>query len=205
MHSEHSYEEGKQIKFRCQSCSEITLHTIIDDSDEDSELAIQCSVCDETQEYRPKKNPLKSAAAGKKAAGIATPEHKEKCDLADFKKLSAKNDASTAIPYETTSSYKADDVINHRTFGVGFVRRTIFPNKIEVLFSVGSKLLVCAPRKEPIASVEDGGHSKKGHSNRSRNPSSWQPWSSNPEEKREQKFSWGEDDDSSAGSFDEES
>lgn len=200
MDNEQYDEEGKQIKFRCQSCSEITLHTIITDTDEDSELSIQCSICDETQEYRPKKNLKKPTSSSKKAAAnYSTPEQKEKCDLSDYKKLLAKNDVSTAIQYETTLSYKVADVINHRTFGIGFVRKTIFPNKVEALFSVGCKLLICAPRSEPAFFSEGGSPElKKVSSHKPRNPSSWQPWSSNPEEKSERKFSWGDDEPSNA-------
>lgn len=193
MHNEHEYEEGKQIKFRCQSCNEITLHNMIDEDDENSEISIQCVICEETQDYSPRKYLKKATAEDRKKVANSKPENKEKCGMADFKKLLAKKDVSAAIKYETTGAYKIDDIINHQVFGIGFVRRTIFSNKIEVLFSEGCKLLICAPRSEPNLPLAAFSQTKKTNSHKSRNPSSWQPWSSNSEEKREQKFSWGDD------------
>lgn len=58
-------------------------------------------------------------------------------------RLSAqKNGASHAKEYKMSHVFKVGEVLNHKTFGVGFVLAECGSNKIEVLFSKGRKLLV---------------------------------------------------------------
>lgn len=195
MKTEEDYDEEekleeKLIEAKCQSCDEITSHTVISDDDDDPTI-IQCTVCDETREYHPKKS-LKGKSASAKKAGLASKMvRKEKVGLSDFNKIMAKHDVSEAIPYEMTRAYKEAELINHQFFGVGYVRGTVYPNKIDVLFKEGCKLLICAPHEERTLSLETPApQSQKGHSSHSRNPSAWKPWSSISEEKKDHDFAW---------------
>ena len=57
-------------------------------------------------------------------------------------RLSAqKNNLGTAKEYKATLRFKTSDIINHKTFGIGFVVADSGLNKIEVLFPQGRKLL----------------------------------------------------------------
>jgi len=46
------------------------------------------------------------------------------------------------VPYTMQGSYKADDVIDHKTFGKGFVTEVSY-QKMEVTFVDGPRILVC--------------------------------------------------------------
>jgi hypothetical protein len=50
------------------------------------------------------------------------------------------------IAYKQTQRFTTGDVLDHKTFGTGFVMAETGLNKIEVLFKAGRKLLVTAPR-----------------------------------------------------------
>lgn len=67
-----------------------------------------------------------------------TPEDKAQYEA----RLSAqKNNLSSAKEYKATLRFKVSDIINHKTFGIGFVVAESGANKIEVLFPQGRKLL----------------------------------------------------------------
>jgi hypothetical protein len=53
-----------------------------------------------------------------------------------------RNDTEKAIPYKISKYYKVGDIIQHKTFGIGFVVVEAGRNKVEVLFQSGRKLLV---------------------------------------------------------------
>ena len=51
-------------------------------------------------------------------------------------------DLSKPVLYKLTKKYNAEDVIKHKSFGIGLVTRLISEKKIEVLFQEYTKLLV---------------------------------------------------------------
>lgn len=55
--------------------------------------------------------------------------------------LTQRNQLSQAKEYKPQQKYKMGDIINHKTFGTGFVVAETSVNKIEVLFAQGRKLL----------------------------------------------------------------
>ncbi|WP_186647816.1 hypothetical protein [Fluviispira vulneris] len=64
-------------------------------------------------------------------------------DIAQFEaRLSAqKNNVSQAKEYKASVRFKTGEILNHKSFGIGFVVAESGLNKIEVLFSKGRKLL----------------------------------------------------------------
>jgi hypothetical protein len=57
-------------------------------------------------------------------------------------RLSAqKNNLGSAKDYKATLRFKTGEIIQHKTFGLGFVISEVGTNKMEVLFSQGRKLL----------------------------------------------------------------
>jgi hypothetical protein len=50
----------------------------------------------------------------------------------------------SVVPYDMNSGFQAGDVLDHLTFGLGFVRKAIRPNTIEVHFREGIKRLRCS-------------------------------------------------------------
>ena len=45
--------------------------------------------------------------------------------------------------YDMKASYQVGDLVNHPKFGLGVVRQLVGPNKVEIVFEEGAKLLRC--------------------------------------------------------------
>jgi hypothetical protein len=135
-------EAGSEISSRCLKCKDVTNHTII--AMVDGKIAkVQCNTCKGRHIYRPEK-PEKAGPAKKitaRAASIASAKLAKA--EAFFEELLAGRGTSEALAYSMTDTYKEGDLLNHPTFGLGVINETVMPNKIEVLFRQGRKLLIC--------------------------------------------------------------
>ena len=142
MKKEKKNEAGSEINSYCLKCKDVTNHTII--AMVDSKVAkVQCNICKGRHIYRPEK-PVKAKPAKKtttRAASIASAKLAKA--EAFFEELLAGRGKSEALAYSMTDIYKEGDLLDHPTFGLGVVNETVMPNKIEVLFRQGSKLLIC--------------------------------------------------------------
>ena len=185
------------IETRCKVCGEVTTHTVITEDDEEPTV-IQCAVCDETQPYRRRKSLQRKMASSRRSMSSVWVMKKEKIGDVDYKKIIAKRKGFDAIEYEMTGSYKEEDLIDHSLFGIGFVRGTVFPNKIDVLFREGPKLLICArhPEESPLRDVPVS-EPKKSGSHGLKNTAGRNTWTTDSVEKRGAKFADWEDEESS--------
>ena len=135
-------EAGSEINSHCLKCKDVTNHTIIAMID-DEVGKVQCNTCGGRHKYRPEK-PEKAKAAKKITTRAATIARAKQAKAeAYFEELLAGRGKSEALAYSMTNTYKRDDLLNHSTFGLGVVNEIVMPNKIEVLFRQGSKLLIC--------------------------------------------------------------
>jgi len=115
---------------------------------------VECLTCHSQHAYRAKepKNPSKAQSAkgsssstkegksGKKQGNTKSSQNKaEKL----YTELLAEKDLSSATPYCMSDSYKIDEIINHKNFGLGIIIDLIPPKKMSVLFKDGYKYLVC--------------------------------------------------------------
>jgi hypothetical protein len=73
--------------------------------------------------------------AKKKDPGVA--------DRAEWAALQPTVEPARALPYDMNGKYRAKKLLMHPIFGLGIVRVVLPPNKIEVLFEDGKKLLRC--------------------------------------------------------------
>lgn len=142
---------GEDIDSKCLKCKDVTNHTII--AMAEKEVAkVQCNVCGARHKYRPpkpaKKTPAKKGPAAKKKAAAnraATRAAKEKkAAAAHFDGLLKDRNTATAQPYAMTAAFRENDLIDHPSFGLGLIIQEIRPNKIEVTFKEGNKILICA-------------------------------------------------------------
>jgi hypothetical protein len=62
------------------------------------------------------------------------------------KKAALKASKLTPKDYNIKTHLAVGDVVNHKTFGLGFVMADGGLNKVEILFEVGRKLLITAPK-----------------------------------------------------------
>lgn len=134
-------EAGDEINSRCLKCKDVTNHTIIA-MVEDKVAKVICNVCGGRHNYRPVK-PEKTGSPKKKTSGAAgAGAMPAKLEILYKKQLKDRN-PSKALAYTMTTIFRKDDLVDHPVFGLGVITKTVRPNKIEVLFREGSKLLIC--------------------------------------------------------------
>lgn len=139
MKTEKKIEAGSEINSRCLKCKAVTNHTII--ALVDGKVAkVLCNVCGGQHNYRPEKPEQARAPKTTRTYGVAARQAKVE---AHFEELIAGRDPSAALTYDMTAVFKEGALLDHPTFGLGVVIERVMPDKIEVLFRQGSKLLLC--------------------------------------------------------------
>ena len=102
---------------------------------------VECNTCKGIHNFR-KPTAAKSPAGTKK---VTAPRKKAASkvdpDLAVWAQLDLTGGA--AISYSMQAAFNEDDLVKHPTFGLGKVMRLVPPNKVEILFQDGCKLLRC--------------------------------------------------------------
>jgi len=130
----NSHSAGDIIESQCTKCRTLTNHTIVAMVG-NVPVKVQCNTCGGQHKYRPQSQP--KAPAAKRIQTASKPRQNE------WQKLKEETAQRAAINYSMTTSFKVGDIMNHPTFGTGFVRTCISPGKIEVLFEDGLKKLRC--------------------------------------------------------------
>jgi hypothetical protein len=144
---------GDIIEAHCTKCREIMNHRIVA-MVEAKVVRVECNTCNGIHNYRPPAV-AKTAAGSKTATGSkparssAVTPRKPKRDpeaaaLEEWESLLPTMQADRAIAYDMNGKFKLNDLVEHTAFGVGVVRLLIKPNKMEVLFRGGKKLLRCS-------------------------------------------------------------
>ena len=136
-------EAGQEIDSQCLKCKGVTNHIIVAMAD-DKIAKVECRVCGAKHKFRPPKTE-KSKPVKRKASPKKTPR-KTKAQLkaeAFHEEIMDRVDTSTAVPYSMDEVFQKNQLIDHPTFGLGLVTSVTLPNKIEVAFKEGSKVLVC--------------------------------------------------------------
>jgi hypothetical protein len=137
---------GGFVETRCTRCRDIKNHTIVAMVGEKI-ARVECNTCHGTHNYHPLKAAREPAAARDPQKKGASPRT-AKADpaaaaAAEWAALRSGMDAAQAIPYDMNAKYRVDNLLLHPSFGLGIVRLVLPPNKIEVLFQGGKKLLRC--------------------------------------------------------------
>ncbi len=143
--TEKQLSAGDHITSRCSKCKDVTNHTIVA-MVEDKVVRVECNVCGSIHNYRSAAPAIKTArkttttaSTTKTSGGRLTRSSNTETEWA-----AQLNDASgEPLPYNLKTPYKPGDVIQHTVFGMGRVINTIRPNKMEVYFRDGLKLLRC--------------------------------------------------------------
>lgn len=125
---------GDAIEARCTKCKQNTKHIVIATLEE-KPVKVQCDICDRQHKYR---LPTKTKTPVKRQTVVHKSAEQKKWEL-----LRASADSSSAKAYSMTASYKAEALISHPTFGFGVVQRLVGPQKVEVLFEDGAKIMRC--------------------------------------------------------------
>jgi hypothetical protein len=138
---------GQEIDAFCTKCKMDLLHRIVAVMN-DKPVKVECRTCYQTHVYRaPKSSPAARIAAASqtsttgRSSGGAAPKPARKPSIED--------DAAVVPPpgarihsYRMTERYMKDQWIVHKNFGTGVVTSEVGPDKIEVRFDGGLKVLV---------------------------------------------------------------
>lgn len=130
---------GDVIESRCTKCRTVMNHTIVAMVN-DLPGRVECNTCKGVHNYRKpaEEKPAKTAKTPRKRAS-----NKIDPDLAVWAELALDQSGTTASAYSMQAVFKQDEVVRHPTFGLGKVMRLVPPNKVEILFEEGRKLLRC--------------------------------------------------------------
>jgi hypothetical protein len=130
---------GQELSAQCGKCKEERTH-IVAAMDGEIVRRVTCSMCGSTHNYKVKPA---AAPAGAGSSSAASPG-KRKIGSRRTKEAEAFNiDPKRPVKsYDMNNVYSANDVINHPKFGLGAVEATLPPNKIEVRFQEGKKMLL---------------------------------------------------------------
>lgn len=123
-------------------------------------VKVQCMVCNSTHKYKPTGRQAKADSPGtvrrtKTASGVSTtrvspPRPKAASSSGkpargrrDWEEQMAKRDVATAKPYNMSACFAEGDLVDHPKFGFGIVTKTTRPDKMDILFEEGPKVLRC--------------------------------------------------------------
>ena len=128
---------GQELNAYCGKCKDERTH-IVSAMDGDLVRRVTCSMCNSTHNYK-----LKPAAANDGAATEGAPK-KRRTSSRRAKEANAFSIDPRKTPksYDMNNIFSAGDVINHPKFGLGAVEIALPPNKIEVRFQEGKKMLL---------------------------------------------------------------
>lgn len=137
---------GDIIEANCTRCKSTLNHTIVAMVGE-RVVKVECNTCHGVHNYRgpvEKKEKVGSQATPKKPS---VPRQLKKdpglAAIEEWEALKLALNADQAIPYDMNRKFRSNEIINHATFGLGVVKSLIPPNKMEVLFQMGKKMLRC--------------------------------------------------------------
>jgi len=122
----------------CTKCKMKLDHVVVFHNMEGMVERVKCHTCGSEHKYRPdkKRSPKKIVKGTKK--GTKT----KKMDLTkDFETLAEKFKEKKPVHYSMSGSFKENDVIDHKTFGMGIVISASY-KKMEVVFSDRPRILV---------------------------------------------------------------
>lgn len=143
-----AFGAGSDIDSYCGKCTMELAHVIIA-MDGVRPAKVECKTCRSIHKYRgsvgkatkakvTRKTTTRASgtrATGTRRAAKVSPEE-------NFEIIMSNRDISKSRAYRANEEFVADDVLDHKTFGLGVVTREISGNKIEVCFQAGTKILV---------------------------------------------------------------
>lgn len=149
-------QAGSSVESQCKKCKTVTDHHVVAMNGEKI-VKVQCKVCSARHAYlspatekapkEPKvpKEPkaLKEPKAPRAKKSVVAP-HKA-ASTEQWEKLV--NDGLSRVSYAMTASFQVGDIMEHPTFGRGYVQKCYKPCTVEVLFEDGLRNMRCAPFK----------------------------------------------------------
>jgi hypothetical protein len=144
------FKAGQEIDAYCTKCKMDLLHRVVAVAG-GKPVKVECRTCMTTHVYRAPRNvrsPGASPAAGSSVA--SSPRVSSSEPSARRARTTAPSEPVALVPpqgahvhlYKVTERFAPEAWVSHKTFGIGRVVREIPPDKIEVRFDDGPKVLV---------------------------------------------------------------
>jgi hypothetical protein len=136
---------GKEVNAYCGKCKLERTH-IVAAMDGADIRKVTCNTCRSTHNFK-EKAPVTAATKAKKtkaatASGDAPKTKTVRTTRRSKEAVFAVDPNRPVRSYNMNSMFTTGDVINHPKFGIGAVELSVPPNKIEVRFQEGKKLLL---------------------------------------------------------------
>ena len=129
---------AQDLVTRCAKCKLELSHVVVVHNLEGLVERVKCKTCGSEHKYRPDKKKAPAKTPKKKKRTVT----KEEDFAKEFEKLAEKFKEKKPVNYSMSGSFKKDEVIAHKTFGMGIVTSVSY-QKMEVAFSEGPRLLAC--------------------------------------------------------------
>lgn len=135
---------GDFIEARCTRCKAVTNHTIIALVGTQP-VRVRCNTCDGDHNYRAPKvtGAPKEKTTKARQPGVPRKPKAVQQDEQQWQEAAARLEAGQTVPYAMDKSFKMGEAVSHPVFGIGVVVDVVPPNKVEILFEAGRKLLRC--------------------------------------------------------------
>jgi len=136
---------GDFVDARCTRCRTVLNHTIVAMVGE-RVVRVQCNTCGGQHNFHPpqeEKKPADRAAAPRPTTGSRPRKEPVPARPTEWELTVAGRDPAEAVPYAMDRPFRQGDLVAHPVFGLGLVTALSKPNKVEILFRDGKKLLRC--------------------------------------------------------------
>jgi hypothetical protein len=137
---------GDCIEARCTRCRAVLNHTIVAMVGEKI-IRVECNTCRGMHNYHGEKATKELAARTTRTAAAAAPRKTRKdpgaVEREEWESLSPTMEPERAHPYDMNGKFRVNSLVAHPVFGLGVVKVVVTPNKMQVLFQDGKKLLRC--------------------------------------------------------------
>jgi hypothetical protein len=130
-----SIKTGADIDTFCSRC-DLTLAHIVVAMDKTKVVRVQCKTCKTVHAYR----------SGEKTRSprSSEPRSTSNASARDYDKVMAGKDLSRAKRYDAKTTFAEGEIVDHKLFGLGLIVKVLSDGKIDVVFRIGSKVLVHA-------------------------------------------------------------
>jgi hypothetical protein len=137
---------GDNIEAHCTRCRSVLNHTIVAMVGE-RVVRVECNTCRGMHNYSGAKTAAaaKPQASSRKSATVSSKAKKEpgRAEREEWESLRAAMEGKPVKAYDMNGKYRANDLVEHNVFGLGVVQLVTGPNKMNVVFQSGKKLLRC--------------------------------------------------------------
>ena len=128
---------GGEVDSFCSKCELVLAHTVIAMVGL-KPVRVKCNTCQGEHKFRPAPGAAGDAPSVAKKKAARAPREK-KVEISFEELLAARK--KPAVPYSVKRTFAVDDVLDHPTFGLGFVT-AVRTDKVEVTFRGDVKVLI---------------------------------------------------------------